>query len=223
MRTDSETNPGLTEPALSESPSLRRLITIPNLLSLSRIFLLPLTLLLLIKRQSIPALSLMLVSWATDALDGYLARRLNQVSDLGRVLDHLVDKIWVGSVLVTLVYLSGLPIYIAAAAILRDMLILAGSLVIMKTRGSLVSSDVLGKITGCAFALLMVYYILVPAEGNSSAPTHLAYLRTYKPYVDYTVAVLIVVSFLNYLAVYLKKMGKFRLPGENNHSTKPGD
>jgi phosphatidylglycerophosphate synthase len=117
----------------------------------------------------------------------------------------LVDKIWVGSVLVTLVYISGLPLYVAAAVILRDLLILAGSLVIMKTRGSFVSSDVLGKITGCAFALMMVYYTL-----------NLAPLHVYKPYVDYTVAVLIAVSFLNYLAVFLRKMGKFRLPGENH-------
>jgi len=192
----------------NSASGIRRLITVPNLLSLSRIALLPMILLLLVKRQGYAALGLMLVSWATDALDGHLARKLNQVSDLGRVLDHLVDKIWVGSVLVTLVYIAGLPVCLAAAVILRDLLILAGSMVIMKTRGSFVSSDVLGKITGCAFALMMVYYTLVPAE-NFLAP-----LRAYKPYVDYTVAVLVVVSFLNYLSIYLRKMARFSLPGE---------
>lgn len=186
-------------------PGAQRLMTIPNLLSISRLLLLPVVLLLLIKRQGVAALGLMLISWATDALDGHLARRLDQVTDLGRILDHLVDKIWVGSVLVTLVCVSGLPLYIAAAVVLRDLLILAGSVVIMRTRGSFVSSDVLGKITGCAFAVMMMYYTL------SLAP-----LAVYKPYVDITVAVLIVVSFLNYLAVFLRKMGKFRLPDEDS-------
>lgn len=190
---------------------VKRLITIPNLLSLSRIFLLPVVLLLLIKHQGYVALGLMLIAWTTDALDGYLARKLHQESDLGRVLDHLVDKIWVGSVLVVLVYISDLPVFVAAAVILRDLLILAGSMVIMKTRGFFVSSDVLGKITGSAFALMMVYYTLdLPA------------LRAYKSYVDYTVSVLIAVSFINYVAVFLRKMGRFSLPGESGRDSGSG-
>jgi CDP-diacylglycerol--glycerol-3-phosphate 3-phosphatidyltransferase len=147
----------------------------------------------------------MIVSWSTDALDGYLARKLNQVSNLGRVLDHLVDKVWVGSVLVTLVFIRGLPLFLAAAVILRDLLILAGSSVIMKAKGLFVQSDVVGKITGCAFALMMVFYTLeVPA------------VMKYKSAVDSVVTVLVVVSFLNYLTVFLRRMARFRLPGEES-------
>jgi len=182
----------------------RRIVTAPNLLSVSRLLLLPVVLLMLVRHQGYVALALMLVCWITDGLDGWLARRLNQVSDLGRVLDHLVDKIWIGSVLVTLVYVGGLPVHIAAAVIFRDLLILAGSLVIMRSRGSFVSSDVLGKITGAAFALMIVYYTLdLPA------------LRGIKSYVDFTITVLIAVSFLNYVVVFLRKMGKLRLPDDN--------
>jgi cardiolipin synthase len=182
-----------------------RIVTIPNILSVSRMILLPLVLLFLFKHQGIAAVAVMLVSWSTDALDGYLARRLHQVSNLGRVLDHLVDKVWIGSVLVTLVFTRGLPLYLAGAVILRDVLILAGSGVIMKARGSFVSSDVVGKITGLAFALLILFYTLdVPA------------LAKYKSAVDFGVAVLVVVSFLNYVTVYLRVMARFRLPGEES-------
>jgi CDP-diacylglycerol--glycerol-3-phosphate 3-phosphatidyltransferase len=182
-----------------------RIVTIPNILSVSRILLLPIVLLLLFKRQNAAAVGVMIVSWTTDALDGYLARKLNQVSNLGRVLDHLVDKVWVGSVLVTLVFLRNLPLFLAAAVILRDLLILAGSGVIMKLRGLFVQSDVVGKITGCAFALMMVFYTLeVPA------------LMKYKSAVDSIVTVLVVVSFLNYLTVFLRRMVRFRLPGEES-------
>lgn len=182
-----------------------RIVTIPNILSVSRIVLLPIVLLLLFKRQNVAAVAVMLVSWSTDALDGYLARKLNQVSNLGRVLDHLVDKVWVGSVLVTLVFLRNLPLFLAAAVVLRDLLILAGSGVIMKLRGLFVQSDVVGKITGFAFALMIVFYTLdVPA------------LMKYKSAVDSIVTVLVAVSFLNYLAIFLRRMVRFRLPGEES-------
>jgi CDP-diacylglycerol--glycerol-3-phosphate 3-phosphatidyltransferase len=182
-----------------------RIVTVPNVLSVSLIILLPIVLLLLFKRQNVAAVAVMIVSWTTDALDGYLARKLNQVSNLGRVLDHLVDKVWVGSVLVTLVFLRNLPLFLAASVILRDLLILAGSGVIMKLRGLFVQSDVVGKITGCAFALMMVFYTLeVPA------------LTKYKSAVDFIVTVLVVVSFLNYFSVFLRRMVRFRLPGEES-------
>ena len=182
-----------------------RIVTAPNILSVSRILLLPIVLLLLFKRQNVAAVAVMLISWSTDALDGYLARKLGQVSNLGRVLDHLVDKVWVGSVLATLVYLRNLPFFLAAAVILRDLLILAGSGVIMKRRGLFVQSDVVGKITGFGFAVMIVFYTLeVPA------------LMQYKSAVDFIVTVLVVVSFLNYLAVYLRRMARFRLPGEDS-------
>jgi|WetSurMetagenome_2_1015567.scaffolds.fasta_scaffold78182_2 cardiolipin synthase (CMP-forming) len=193
-------------PPANHAPA-SRIITLPNILSVSRLVLLPVVLLLIMKRQGGAAAALMLVSWLTDALDGWFARRLRQVSNLGRVLDHLVDKVWVGSVLVTLVFTSDLPLLVAAAVIIRDILILAGSSVIMKAKGSFVSSDVVGKMTGCAFALMILFYTLqLPA------------LMPYRAIVDYTVLVLIAVSGINYVAVFLRRMSRFRLPGEENHN-----
>jgi hypothetical protein len=103
------------------------------------------------------------------------------------------------------VYIRNLPFFLAAAVILRDLLILAGSGVIMKARGLFVQSDVVGKITGCAFALMMVFYTLeVPG------------LMKFKSAVDSIVTVLVAVSFLNYLTVFLRRMVRFRLPGEES-------
>lgn len=180
-----------------------RIATVPNILSLSRLVLLPVILYFLFRHQGLAALTVMAISWFTDGLDGYLARRFDQVSDLGRVLDHVVDKVWVGTVLVTLTFTRGLPLAIAAAVILRDILILLGSSVIMRVRGHFVSSDVLGKITGFAFAVLMVFYTLSPPA-----------LEGYRLVIDYSVGALIVASFVNYFTVFLRKMGRFRLPDE---------
>ena len=203
--TDSSHTGSPAEQPRNNHSTAARIVTVPNILSVSRIILLPIVLLLLFKRQNAAAVAVMLVSWSTDALDGYLARKLGQVSNLGRVLDHLVDKVWVGSVLVALVFIRDLPLFLAAAVILRDLLILAGSGVIMKARGLFVQSDVVGKITGFAFALMIIFYTLeLPA------------LMKYKSAVDFIVTVLVVVSFLNYVTVFLRRMARFRLPGEES-------
>jgi cardiolipin synthase len=176
---------------------LTRVITVPNVLSLSRLILLPAISLLLLARQALPALLLMLVSWLTDALDGYLARRLNQVTTLGKILDHVVDKIWVGTILVMLVATRGLPVYIAAAVIGRDLLIVIGSLVIADRRRRVVSSNVVGKITGTAFALTMLLYVVDNGYPGLQMPKHVML---------WVVTGLIVVSFGNYVIVYVRAM-----------------
>jgi CDP-diacylglycerol--glycerol-3-phosphate 3-phosphatidyltransferase len=177
--------------------------TIPNLLSISRLFLLPPILLLLQSRQPIPALGLMLISWLTDALDGYFARKLNQVTNLGRILDHLVDKIWVGAVLVMLAATRGLPRYIAAAVIGRDLLIAAGSLVIMNRRRHIVQSNIIGKATGTSFAILMLLYMI-----DNGFP----WLKVPKVAALWTVTGLIGVSFVNYVVFYIRFMRGRKAP-----------
>jgi CDP-diacylglycerol--glycerol-3-phosphate 3-phosphatidyltransferase len=176
---------------------LSRVVSIPNILSISRLFLLPAILLLLQARQTGPALTLMAISWLSDALDGYFARRLNQVTNLGKILDHLVDKIWVGTVLVMLVATRGLPVFIAAAVIARDLLIVTGSFLIMDTRRKIVSSNTIGKITGTSFALLMLLYVI---------DNGYEVLRLPKLIALYVVVALVVISFANYVIVYLRTM-----------------
>lgn len=174
-----------------------RVLNIPNLLSISRLFLLPAILLLLQQRQTIAALALMTVSWITDGLDGYLARRLNQVTTVGKILDHLVDKIWVGTVLVMLTSTRGLPFFIPSLVIGRDLLIVIGSLLILDRRRHIVSSNVIGKATGCTFALLMVLYLI---DNNWS------WLRQPKLVMLWVVSAMVALSLLNYLVVYFRAM-----------------
>jgi CDP-diacylglycerol--glycerol-3-phosphate 3-phosphatidyltransferase len=174
-----------------------RVISIPNILSLSRLLMLPPILLLLQARQGTAALVLMIISWVTDGLDGYLARRLHQVTNLGKVLDHLVDKIWVGTILVMLAATRGLPFWIAGAVIGRDLLIVVGSLLILDQRRFVVSSNAIGRITGCAFALLMLLYVV---------DNGYHWMRWPKLVALWVVGALIAVSFLNYLWVYVRRM-----------------
>lgn len=174
-----------------------RVLNIPNVLSISRLLLLPAILLLLQQRQTIPALALMVVSWITDGLDGYLARRLNQVTTVGKILDHVVDKIWVGTVLVMLAETRGLPVLIPALVIGRDLLIVVGSMLILDRRRRIVSSNPIGKITGCCFALLMTLYAV-----DNNWP----WMRQPKQVMLWVVSCMVAISFVNYVVVYIRNM-----------------
>ncbi len=96
----------------------------PNLVTMGRVILIPGVLFFIDNysplRSFIAAL-LYLVSAATDALDGYLARRRGQVSVLGKFLDPLADKLIVTAVLVVMVGLGRVPAWVVVVMIARDL------------------------------------------------------------------------------------------------------
>ena len=71
----------------------KELFTVPNLLSLLRLVLLPVYLGAYLRSKYLTAGGILLLSCLTDLLDGFLARKLHQVTDLGKVLDPLADKV----------------------------------------------------------------------------------------------------------------------------------
>jgi CDP-diacylglycerol--glycerol-3-phosphate 3-phosphatidyltransferase len=171
---------------------LGKITNLPNLLSISRLFLLPIILFLLAAEKYQGALAMLCVSWLTDALDGTIARRTGQVTNLGKILDHFVDKISVGTILVILVLTKKLPFWIAAIVIIRDTLIVIGSIILIKKKRFLYSSSSIGKIAGFFFALLMVIYIL---EIKSNF---------IKSFINGIVGVLVGVSFTYYTYQFIK-------------------
>ncbi|HKS56954.1 MAG TPA: CDP-alcohol phosphatidyltransferase family protein [Steroidobacteraceae bacterium] len=66
---------------------------------------------------------------ATDGLDGFLAKRFGWTSELGKILDPLADKILLVGVFITLAALGVVPIWLAATAVLRDVIITAGAII----------------------------------------------------------------------------------------------
>ncbi len=142
------------------SSYLERAFTLPNLLTLLRVALLPFILLTLLRGEGGLAAVLISVAFASDALDGWLARRLNQISDMGKILDPLIDKVTVGSIVVLLVLLRGFPTWIASLMILRDVIILSLGGFLVRRRRVILTSNVLGKATGSVFAATIILYTL---------------------------------------------------------------
>lgn len=97
--------------------------TIPNALSALRLLGVPVFFWLIVGPESDGlALAILIVSSFTDWLDGYLARRLNQFSRLGELLDPLADRLYVVAALAALYIRDLLPIWVVVLLILRDVL-----------------------------------------------------------------------------------------------------
>ena len=94
-------------------------LQIPNLVSLSRIAMVPFLGYYLARgddRSTLICAILMIVAGITDGLDGYLARRLGQISKLGIALDPVADKIFAGALVLLLIFYRDFPIWLAAVS-----------------------------------------------------------------------------------------------------------
>jgi len=101
-------------------------MTKANIITIVRIVMVPFVLVILLtemQNKEIIAFAIFVIAAVTDALDGYLARKLNEVSDLGKFLDPLADKLLVTAALIALVYLQEVETWVAAIIILRELFI----------------------------------------------------------------------------------------------------
>ena len=137
-----------------------RIVTIPNALSCLRILLTPFMLYYLSREDGhIEILVLLLVAVVSDFFDGFLARKLDQISNLGKILDPLADKVVVVTLCVGLVFFRDFPLWALSLIIFRDVVILLSGLYIVRKRAYVPMSNILGKITVNMYALLILVYI----------------------------------------------------------------
>jgi CDP-diacylglycerol---glycerol-3-phosphate 3-phosphatidyltransferase len=127
---------------------LRIIFTLPNLLTLFRIFVTPLFFILFFyfptKVFSLLASLLFALASLTDFLDGYIARRWNLETSLGKFLDPLADKLLVAVALIMLIPLDRVPSWMVAVIIGREILV-TGLRVVAVTEGLMISASRLGK------------------------------------------------------------------------------
>jgi len=146
---------------LRVSVNPREILYISNMLSLSRIFLLPLIVFGLTSR-SVPhkifTITVMTVAMMTDGLDGYMARRLNEVSALGKILDPVGDKICIGVIAIAVTILRDFPWWAMGFIILRDIAIVTGGLLMVGRWTTITSSNIWGKATSLFQSLSIIAY-----------------------------------------------------------------
>jgi len=150
-------------------PVSSRIVTIPNVLSLFRLLLIPVFLILLFVGQLGWALLIIAVSAITDFVDGYIARHFNQVSRLGQLLDPAADRLFILATLVGLGWVQVLPWWLVAAIIGRDVVLLVLGVVLASHGFGPLPVHHLGKMGTFAILFAMPLLLLAAAFPDTAA------------------------------------------------------
>jgi len=110
--------------------------------------------------------ALYFLAFLTDIADGYFARKFNEVSELGKIIDPLADKILVFLVVTYLYYYSLIPGYYFWIIILRDIIIFLGGVFISQKVGKVLPSNYLGKATVLSIGFYIIIVTLDLRESN---------------------------------------------------------
>ncbi|MEX1077490.1 MAG: CDP-alcohol phosphatidyltransferase family protein [Homoserinimonas sp.] len=142
------------------TPVSSRILTIPNLLSLFRLAMVPVFLMLVVVGEDVLALVILAVSSATDLLDGILARRLNQVTRLGQLLDPAADRLFIFAALIGLAARQIVPWWLVAVIVGRDLMLVVLGIILANHGFGPIPVYRLGKIaTACLFYALPILMV----------------------------------------------------------------
>lgn len=137
--------------------------TVSNILSISRIILMiPASYYLVtpIHFHREIAILFILVAVSTDALDGYYARKFNEISEFGKIIDPLADKIGIGIVVVMLTIFGDIPLWFTVVILLRDLIIFFAGIYIKSKTDIILPSLMSGKVAVSFLTLTLVFAIL---------------------------------------------------------------
>ena len=179
----------------------RDLVTIPNLLTYLRFLLVAPFVYFFLKENYIMAAVTIGLSGLTDCFDGMLARKLNQVTSLGKILDPIADKVTLISVAVCmLIYMPAvLPIMLVLVA--KEFLMLLGGFILLLKKITPPPANIFGKIATLVFYITICMIIFLKAAFNIEY-TGLIIAATI------FVAVVMLVALAQYAVAYFRLVGK---------------
>ena len=146
-------------------------MNIPNILSLLRILLVPVFAALYTKGNVLQAMAVLLVSAATDVLDGAIARRYNMVTELGKVLDPIADKLIQAAMMLCAVASTPLVWFLLAVYTLRELILSVLGLYVLGITGKVYSARWYGKACTVLVYLVMISLLVYPDIPHTSANT----------------------------------------------------
>ncbi len=176
-------------------------MNIPNALSLLRLILLPVFATLYLMSREHPALlywsfGVLVLSGVTDSLDGIIARRFNQITDLGKILDPVADKLTQVTVVLCLAIRNPAMISLLVICLVKELCQGIGGLILLRRGAKIHGAKWYGKVSTFVFYGVMALIVLWP---GIPAPLMVTLIVL--------VAVLMLFAFFNYMRVFfsLKK------------------
>jgi Phosphatidylglycerophosphate synthase len=171
---------------------------IPNALCVFRMLLVAPIAVLLTRAEYSTTMWVFAVAAVTDGLDGFLAKRFGWTSELGKILDPLADKLLLVSVFITLAVLGHVPIWLAAAAVVRDLTITFGAIAYNYLYGYPNGRPTyVSKLNTLCQILYLLLVVAAAALGHPAEPA--------KTVLGALVFVTTVVSGLDYVITYSRK------------------
>lgn len=133
---------------------------IPNILTIIRILLIPFILDAIYKGNYILGIVLFTISGITDVLDGFIARKFNLISNFGKLIDPLADKLTQIAVLMALVYTKIIPLWILVIVIVKELIMVIGAS-FLYGKNVVVYSKWYGKLATVLFYLAIVVSLII--------------------------------------------------------------
>jgi cardiolipin synthase len=169
--------------------------TIPNWLCFLRIALIPVFSVMFIKGQYVAAFITMIIAALTDLFDGKIARKYNMVSNLGKILDPIADKLSQMAIVIILIvkFWDGMLRYILFLFIVKELLMLAGGALLLSKGLRPTAAEMWGKVATTVFYVFMI--LIIALGGESSA---LYGVKFFEPFIlsNTVIWVLIVISVI---------------------------
>jgi cardiolipin synthase (CMP-forming) len=179
-----------------------RALSIPNLITLLRIILVPVVVWAIITGDMLAAFSLFLIAGLSDAVDGFLAKRFHMASELGAYLDPLADKALIVSIYVALGIAKALPISLVILVVSRDIMIVSGFMLsLLVDKPMPVRPHPVSKLNTVVQILLAALVLAEKGFGFNAALLETTGIVL--------VATLTVLSMAFYLAEWLRHMNSF--------------
>ena len=169
----------ISNPALAQYRAKDAIFTPSNLISIMRVmFVLPAVFCLDASQHDTHlyylVAAIFVAAALTDVLDGIIARKTDTVSELGKIVDPLADKIFVGVTIIAMVIFHLIPVWFFCALIGRDVLIVAGGWWAKRKLGVILPSNIQGKIAMITIAITI--FLMVIWDGIPGHPTGFLHL-----------------------------------------------
>ena len=134
---------------------------IPNILTIIRFILIPFIFISVINKHFLTALIIFTISALTDVLDGFIARKFNYITNIGKLIDPLADKLTQISLLLSLAILGILPWWIFAIVFIKELIMVISASVVYSKDDVVVYSKWYGKLATTLFYLAIVSSLII--------------------------------------------------------------
>lgn len=148
---------------------------VPNILSMIRMLLIPVYWVLMMKGHTYIALVVYVIASLTDLVDGYIARKYNLITDFGKLMDPLADKLMVISVMLSLVLRGILPLLPLIILAVKELLMVLGGVFMLK-KGVVVFSKKIGKYAQFMVVCSLILSFFHEYFATLGVPVHLILL-----------------------------------------------